>query len=147
MRLDGYLERIGHDGAVAADVETLRTLHRRHSIVIPYEDIDVQLGVQVDLDAERIFDKLVRRRRGGWFCEQNGLLSWALSEIGFDVTRMVGGVVGEEAEGRGHLGNHLVLRVDLDEPWLVDVGLGGRSGRARFAMAGARVDNRIISSY
>ncbi len=124
-RLDEYLERIGHTGPVAPDLETLWALHRRHSIVIPYEDIDVQLRRPVDLDPDRIFDKLVRRRRGGWCYEQNGLFGWVLGEIGFDVTRMVGGVLGEEADGNGHLGNHLVLRVDLDGRWLVDVGLGG----------------------
>ena len=124
-RLDDYLERIGHDGPVGADLETLRQLHRRHSIAIPYEDIDVQLRVPVDLDPERIFDKLVTRRRGGWCYEMNGLFWWALREIGFDVTRMVGGVIGEVAGDLGHLGNHLVLRVDLDgRRWLVDVGLG-----------------------
>ncbi|MEM9467803.1 MAG: arylamine N-acetyltransferase [Actinomycetota bacterium] len=123
-RLDDYLARIGHDGPVRPDLATLRLLHRRHSIAIPYEDIDVQLGVPVDLDGDRIFDKLVTRRRGGWCYEQNGLFSWALGEIGFAVTRMVGGVVGETAADLGHLGNHLVLRVDLDGPWLVDVGLG-----------------------
>ena len=28
------------------------------------------------------------------------------------------------SQGDASLGNHLVLRVDLDEPWLADVGLG-----------------------
>ncbi len=55
----------------------------------------------------------------------NGLLGWALREIGFDVTRMNGGVRREQM-GDVQLGNHLVLRVQLDEqyPWLVDVGFG-----------------------
>ena len=122
--LHDYLRRIGHEESVRPDLETLRLLHRRHSIAIPYEDIDVQLRAPVDLDPERIFDKLVTRRRGGWCYEQNGLFSWVLQEIGFDVTRMVGGVIGEVAADLGHLGNHLVLRVDLHQPWLVDVGLG-----------------------
>ncbi|MEM9200743.1 MAG: arylamine N-acetyltransferase [Actinomycetota bacterium] len=124
-RLDDYLHRIGVDTDVGADLSSLRLLHRRHSIEIPYENIDVQLGVPVGLDQDQIFDKLVRRRRGGWCYEHNGLFGWALEEIGFDVTRMVGGVVGEQANDLGHHGNHLVLRVDLDgERLLADVGLG-----------------------
>lgn len=124
-RLDEYLARIGHDGPVAADRATLRALHRRHSIAIPYEDVDVQLGERLDLDLDRIFDKLVTRRRGGWCYEMNGLMHWALTEIGFDATRLVGGVPGENPDGDEHLGSHLVVSVDLDgSPWLVDVGLG-----------------------
>ena len=124
-RLDEYLARIGHDGPVAVDLATLRALHRRHSIAIPYEDVDVQLGERVDLDLDRIFDKLVTRRRGGWCYEMNGLMHWALAEIGFDATRLVGGVPGENPDGDEHLGSHLVVTVELDgETWLVDVGLG-----------------------
>jgi N-hydroxyarylamine O-acetyltransferase len=53
----------------------------------------------------------------------NGLLGWALREIGFDVVRMTGGV-GRKASGDEMLGNHLVLSVNLDEPYIADVGLG-----------------------
>lgn len=53
----------------------------------------------------------------------NGLLSWALQEIGFEVTRMSGAVM-REHQGDTQLGNHLVLEVMLDQPYLADVGLG-----------------------
>jgi N-hydroxyarylamine O-acetyltransferase len=65
----------------------------------------------------------VTRRRGGWCYEMNGLLDWALREIGFKVTRMSGGVM-RAAVGDGAVGNHLVLKVDLDRPYLADVGFG-----------------------
>lgn len=124
-RLDEYLDRIGHVGAVRPDLATLRALHRAHSIAIPYEDVDVQLGVRVGLEIDSIFDKLVTRRRGGWCYEMNGLLHWALVEIGFDAVRLVGGVPGENPVGDSHLGSHLVVVVALDgQNWLVDVGLG-----------------------
>lgn len=124
MNIDAYLERIGHRGLVAPDLTSLISLHRLHSQAIPYENIDVQLGRRVDLDAERIYDKMVTRERGGWCFEMNGLFQWALSEIGFKVTRMVGAVPGAQEEAMDPMGNHLVLRVDLDEPWFSDVGLG-----------------------
>lgn len=123
MRLAGYLERIGYDGPVAADLACLTAIHRRHLLAIPYENLDVQLREPLDLDPARIYDKLVVRRRGGWCYEMNGLLGWALAEIGFRVTRMVGGVL-RAVHGDAALGNHLVLRVDLGEPWVADVGLG-----------------------
>jgi N-hydroxyarylamine O-acetyltransferase len=65
----------------------------------------------------------VTRRRGGWCYEMNGLMDWALREIGFKVTRMAGGVM-RASVGDGVVGNHLVLKVDLDRPYLADVGFG-----------------------
>jgi N-hydroxyarylamine O-acetyltransferase len=71
-----------------------------------------------------IFEKIVNRRRGGWCYEMNGVFGWALSELGFRVTRLAGGVM-RAAAGDGQVGNHLVLRVDLDEgPVFADVGFG-----------------------
>jgi N-hydroxyarylamine O-acetyltransferase len=123
MELADYLERIGYAGPVVPDQACLDAIHRHHLLSISYENLDVQLGRPVDLDIERIFDKIVRRRRGGWCYEMNGLLGWALAEIGFDVMRMTGGVA-RKARGDEMLGNHLVLGVALDGPQIADVGLG-----------------------
>lgn len=123
MKLDDYLARIQFEGPLSASASCLAALHRRHLLEIPYENVDVQLLRPLDLDLERIFEKLVTRRRGGWCYEMNGLFGWALREIGFEVTRMVGGV-SRSLHGDAAMGNHLVLRVDLDAPMLADVGLG-----------------------
>jgi N-hydroxyarylamine O-acetyltransferase len=53
----------------------------------------------------------------------NGLFAWALREIGFKVT-MLGSTVGAPAQGTAGDSDHLLLQVDLAEPWLVDVGFG-----------------------
>jgi len=124
LELSAYLERIGFEGVPRADRATLAAVQRRHHLAIPYENLDVQLGRRVVLDPAAAFDKLVGRRRGGWCYEMNGLLGWALGEIGFRVTRLATAVMrpmfGEAAQG-----NHLVLRVDLEgETLLADVGLG-----------------------
>jgi len=121
MKLQAYLDRVGFRGVPRPDLETLRALHRLHLERIPYENLDVQLGRRVTIDIAPIYEKLVDQRRGGWCYEMNGLLSWALDEIGFKVTRMAGGVM-RVAMGDGNVGNHLVLRVDLDRPYLADVG-------------------------
>ena len=97
---------------------------RAHAGTIPFENIDVQLGRPTSRAVPDIFAKLVERRRGGWCYEQNGLLGWALAEIGFAVTPLAGGVMRGIA-GNAVLGNHLALLVELDGPWLVDVGFGG----------------------
>ena len=124
MNLEGYLDRIQFSGTPSEDLATLKQIHHQHLLHIPYENVDVQLGTPLDFDRERIYDKLVTRQRGGWCYEMNGLMSWALQEIGFSVARMSGGVM-RETDGDGQMGNHLVLEVNLaGQKWLADVGLG-----------------------
>jgi N-hydroxyarylamine O-acetyltransferase len=124
VKLASYLDRIGFVGTPRVDLETLRALHTAHLEAIPYDALDVQLGRPVSLALPRIYEKLVDRRRGGWCYEMCGLFGWALQEIGFDVTRVAGGV-GRAMFGDFAIGNHLVLRVDLDgRSYLADTGFG-----------------------
>lgn len=123
MEVAAYLHRVGYQGSVAPDLATLRALQRAHLAQIPYENLDVQMGRPLTLDPKDAFAKLVTHNRGGWCYEMNGLLGWVLTAIGFRVTHMTGAVLKAE-RGASALGNHLVLAVDLDETYLVDVGLG-----------------------
>ncbi|HXC54014.1 MAG TPA: arylamine N-acetyltransferase [Rhizomicrobium sp.] len=124
MNLDAYLARIGLNDRPPATLEGLRTLHRAHLTAIPYENFDVQLGRPVAIELPAIYDKIVLRRRGGWCYEMNGMLGWALGELGFRVRRATGAVM-REALGEVCTGNHLVLRVELPEGlYLADVGFG-----------------------
>lgn len=124
MRLAAYLRRIGFEGEARPDLATLKAVHRAHLLAIPYENLDVQLGRPVTTDPAAAYAKIVGRGRGGWCYEMNGLLGWALGEIGFAVTRVAGSVA-RAVLGNALPGNHLVLRVDLDEEaWLADVGFG-----------------------
>ena len=123
MNLQGYFDRIGYRGTAEPTTANLRAIHRAHALSIAYENLDVLLQRPVTQDIEAIYEKIVVQGRGGWCYEMNGLLCWALRETGFDVTRMTGGVMRAEF-GDAAFGNHLVLRVDLDEPWIADVGIG-----------------------
>ena len=123
MNLDAYLARIDYQGPVAPTLACLTEIHRQHLLTIPYEDLDVQLGRKITLDIEQTFEKIVVRRRGGWCYEMNGLLGWALKEIGFDVTRLLGGML-RSHDGDEAMGNHLILRVDLDGTIIADTGMG-----------------------
>jgi N-hydroxyarylamine O-acetyltransferase len=123
MDLAAYLDRIGFAGRALPDLATLRRIQRSHLENIPYENLDVQLGRRVTLEPRDAFAKLVAGRRGGWCYEMNGLFRWALESVGFRVMAMTGGVLRAE-RGEAAVGNHLALTVELDEPYLVDVGLG-----------------------
>lgn len=123
MKIDGYLRRIGYTGGVAPSPETLVALHRAHLLSIPYENLDIHRGKALSLDLDAIYEKIVTQHRGGWCYEMNGLLAWALRELGFDVTLLASHVVPEH-QGDGAEGTHLILKVDLDRPYLADAGFG-----------------------
>jgi N-hydroxyarylamine O-acetyltransferase len=124
IELARYLERIGHGWHVRPKLPTLRSLHRAHVTAIPFENLDVQLGLTPSLEPAAIYAKLVERRRGGWCYEMNGLFGAALEAIGFDVSRVSCGVM-RHVHGDEKMGTHLALLVECDGPWLCDVGFGG----------------------
>lgn len=122
--LPRYLNRIGFVHEPRPDLATLREIVRLHVAAFPFEALDVQLGNPPGLDAAAHFAKLVEGGRGGWCYEQNGLLGEMLRAIGFEVTRLSAGVM-RQLRGEASHGTHLALRVDLDQPYLVDAGFGG----------------------
>jgi N-hydroxyarylamine O-acetyltransferase len=125
MDIDRYLARIGLGRRPPPTLAGLREVHAAHLLSIPYENLDVQLGRPVSLDPQAIYDKIVVRRRGGWCYEMNGILGWALTELGFKVTRGTGAVM-RDMFGDVMVANHLVLRVALEEGvYLADAGVGG----------------------
>ena len=122
-RLQSYFARIGYAGPVEPKLACLAGIHRCHALTIPYENLDIQIEVPISHTIDAIFDKLVTRRRGGWCYEMNGLLGWALQEVGFDVLRAPGGIHRCEY-GESVWNNHLVLLVRLDRLYVADLGLG-----------------------
>ncbi len=122
MELDGYLRRIGEKPGDPT-LDTLNRLHRAHLRRIAYENLDIHLGRTLSLDVAQTYDKIVTRGRGGWCYEMNGLFAWALRALGFDVTLLASAVT-TEFVGDGSSGEHLILLVKLDRPYLVDVGFG-----------------------
>jgi N-hydroxyarylamine O-acetyltransferase len=123
MNLPAYLAHIRYDGSSEPTLETLTALHRHHLLHIPYENLDIHLGRRLTLDEETIFEKIVNQGRGGWCFEMNGLFAWVLRQFGFSVT-MLSSTVNRPKNGDSAEGNHLILRVDIDRPYLVDVGFG-----------------------
>ncbi len=122
-QLDRYCARIGYAGPREATLTTLRALHRAHLLAIPYENLDIHLGLPLTLDREAMFTKLVDERRGGWCYEMNGVFGRVLETLGFSV-RYLSGAVGRAERGWRAQGNHLVLLVTLDRAWIADVGFG-----------------------
>ena len=124
---EDYLRRVGYDGRIAPDLVTLSALHTAHVCSVPFENLDVQLGRPLTTSVAEAYKKIVTRRRGGWCYEQNGLFGWALSQVGFRVTRISASV--RRPNGRGPSdASHLCLLVESDQlecRYFVDVGFGG----------------------
>jgi N-hydroxyarylamine O-acetyltransferase len=123
MNVSAYLRRIGIDPPVGADARTLARLHRRHLRTVPFENLSIHLGEPIDLDKAALYDKIVRRRRGGFCYELNGLFAELLQRLGYRVTLLSAGVA-KDSGGFGPEYDHLLLMVEMDRRWLVDVGFG-----------------------
>lgn len=121
-QLDAYLARIKIDRPEAPDLPSLSRLHRAHLMTFTFEALDAFMGWPSSITPASAFTKMVGGRRGGWCFEMNGLFGAALDALGFRVTRLCGGV-NREILGDIAIGNHLTLRVDLDAPYLAEVGV------------------------
>jgi N-hydroxyarylamine O-acetyltransferase len=123
MNVDAYLERIHYDGLRTPTAETLRRLHLAHLSAVPFENLSIHWGEPIVLDDGALFEKVVTRRRGGFCYELNGLFAALLRELGFEVSMLSAGVARPDGSFSPEF-DHMALRVDLDEPWLADVGFG-----------------------
>ena len=124
-RLDAYYARIGIDAPPAPDLAALRAIHRAHALAFTWEASDAFLQQpEGGIDPALAFERMVTGRRGGWCYHMNGLLGAALAGAGFRVRRLCG-AVHRALIGDAVIGNHLALRVELEDgPWLVECALG-----------------------
>lgn len=143
--LSAYFDRVGYDGATQPTLDVLQALVTAHTRTIPFENLDPFMGVPVDdLSVDALTDKLVRRRRGGYCYEQNGLMGYVLADLGFQVRRLGGRVVWmNPPDAPTPAQTHTLLAVTFpgcEGPYLVDVGFGGQTPTSplRLAIGGAQ---------
>ena len=123
MNVAAYFDRISYAGSAKPTAEVLRGLHRAHMLAVPFENLDIQLGGRIVCDEPAILHKIVEQKRGGFCYELNSAFAGLLRELGFKVT-MLSARVARQDGSYGPEFDHLTLKVDLDEPWLADVGFG-----------------------
>src|SRR5579859_4334802 len=125
-----YLDRIhfaygaGFD-SLEPSLRLLRALHEAHLLAVPFENLSIHYGQPIILREEALYEKIVRRRRGGFCYELNGLFAWLLRQLGFTVT-LLSARVAEADGGFSPEFDHMALLVShLDgAEWLADVGFG-----------------------
>jgi N-hydroxyarylamine O-acetyltransferase len=122
MQPDAYLDRIGYTGPRELHAEVLRQIHRAHMLAVPFENLDIALGRPIPLSLPAFYDKIVRRRRGGFCYELNGLFGWLLERLGFAVTILSARVFHVGQPGPDF--EHVLLLVEAGERLIADVGFG-----------------------
>ena len=114
MDVSLYTRRIEYEGSLEPSFATLRALHLAHLRTVPFENLDIHLGRPIRLDRAALFDKIVKRRRGGFCYELNGLFASLLQRLGFIVTLLSA----SDAHANGTFGpefDHLTLGVQCPE--------------------------------
>ncbi|NXO04330.1 ARYL protein, partial [Rhinopomastus cyanomelas] len=127
MNIQEYFARISYNESHKdADLQTLAAVFLHHIQAIPFENLSMHCGEHIELDLQSTYEKIVRRKRGGWCLESNNLLFWALQELGYDVC-LLGANSYEPAEKSYSAElNHILLKVVIEgTSYIVDAGFGG----------------------
>ncbi len=98
-------------------------MHYAHLLAVPFENLDISLGRTIVVNEDAILNKVIHLRRGGFCYELNTAFAALLRALGFQVT-LLSARVARAHGGEGPEFDHLTLGVDLQQPWLVDVGFG-----------------------
>ena len=122
MDLECCLQRINYQGSRSPTLSTLTALQFAFVYSVPFENLDIHLGRSIELSVEKIYQKIVEQRRGGFCYESNALFHDLLEQMGFEVkyvaaTMLLDTSMNVEFE-------HMALLVTLDGEYLVDVGNG-----------------------
>ncbi|XP_039990898.1 arylamine N-acetyltransferase, pineal gland isozyme NAT-10-like isoform X2 [Xiphias gladius] len=126
MNLEEYFKRIAFHGSYGKlDLETLKLIHKQHVMSIPFENLSIHCGERISMDLEVIFNKIVRRDRGGWCLENNFLFGWVLREMGYNTTTLGCRVFNSILNDFGPLESHLINKVVIEgKSYLTDVSYG-----------------------
>jgi N-hydroxyarylamine O-acetyltransferase len=125
-QISAYFARIGA-GEAGSSLGALNEIHRAHRLAIPFENLDIPLGAGIDLGSERLFNKLVTGRRGGYCFEQNALFLGMLQALGFEARPLLARVwlrtaPDDPVPPRTHTLN--LVQVDGAD-YIADAGFGG----------------------
>ncbi|MGB0523737.1 MAG: arylamine N-acetyltransferase family protein [Flammeovirgaceae bacterium] len=124
MNIQQYLNRIHYQGALTPSLAVLKALQKHHLLHIPFENLDIHHHTTITLDLDRIAQKVLFSKRGGFCYELNGLFFELLQTLGFEVKRIAARVFSPE-KGYGPEFDHLAIIANVNhQEYLVDVGFG-----------------------
>ena len=126
--VDEYLARIHYTGPRQPTLQVLTELQRCHMLSVPFGNLSVFGKEKIVLSKDWLFNKIVRRHRGGFCCELNTLYSLLLDYFGFRRKLYAGAVFNRYPERKGILFDHMLFMINFeDDLWLTDVAFGDSS--------------------
>ncbi|MEB2297575.1 MAG: arylamine N-acetyltransferase, partial [Ignavibacteria bacterium] len=85
MDINLYLNRIDVRKIMEPSLAFLTELQNHHLLSIPFEDLDIPNRSRIELDLNKLYNKIILTGRGGFCYELNGLFYWLLTSLGFKV--------------------------------------------------------------
>jgi len=104
--------------------ELLFSIQYQFTQTVPYENIDILMGIPLSLEENDLYDKIVTRHRGGYCFEINGFLGMLLRSIGYEVTDYMARYL--RGETTIPMRRHRVLLVTCEDgaKYICDAGIG-----------------------
>ena len=105
------------------DFEFLCDVVTRHVATFAFSSVVCQLGEDIPLDFESLYQRIVMERRGGYCFEQNGLLYGVLEHLGFSPKVFLARVIHNKDTHPGL--THRITMVEYKgQQYVLDVGFG-----------------------
>lgn len=145
MDIKQYLRRFDAESLSEVSLSNLAKLQELHMQHIPFENLDVIRRVPIYLNLQTIYEKIVGHNRGGYCYEVNGLFHWLLNELGY-LAYFVPATVKRPNGIWARAHTHVALIVQLDAPYLIDVGFGAATPRVPIPLDGSEHSD-ISSTY
>lgn len=124
MNKESYLKRINYTGSLEPTLDLLKKLQKKHLFAVPFENLDIHTPVAINLDVDRIYEKIVKNNRGGFCYELNGLFYELLISLGFKARRISARVYNGDDKYSPEF-DHFTIIVNIDNvDYLCDVGFG-----------------------
>jgi len=122
--VDRYLRRIKYEAISLPNLDYLKKLQKSHLLTIPFENLDIHWQREIILDIDRIYEKIIIGRRGGFCYELNGLFYVLLLNLGYKC-RLVSCRVFDDKGEESDEYEHMAIIVEFgEESYLTDVGFG-----------------------
>lgn len=124
MNKENYLDRIKYSGPLEPNLCFLNKLQKNHLLNVPFENLDIHYQRPIELNIERIYEKIVQHNRGGFCYELNGLFYELLLSLGFNAKRVSARVYKKDKEYSPEFDHFAIIVKINDTEYLTDVGFG-----------------------
>ena len=106
------------------DRDLLFSIQYQFTQTVPYENIDILMGIPLSLEEADLYDKIVTRHRGGYCFEINGFLGMLLRALGYEVTEYMARYLRGETTIPMRRHRVLIVTCGDGEKFVCDAGIG-----------------------